>query len=1091
MHLVDKHIFDIHYDNESSAIDMQRRISSISNDKLFDVISSVFDEFDTLATVRLNRLELDIGSIRESNLEDDLLDSVAQSLRNQLKELLSDSKPTNAQTSTSQKEENDADIFEQFMLSGAVPWWIRDRNSFDIRQAINAILVQQIRVVANIVRRNASRPYFLQRLIFNLSQHQLEQLIKTLAPTEATQVIRAAQNIEEVQNKRKVVSADNRDYRNKVWEFVFTYLLMDRGTAFNQKMFVQSTLARLANHYNIEFQAFLALFYEAVQDLDKKISVPKGLVEIIKEIYAEREAISPQKHTTSPKSDGEITAVYRTLLLKNSAFDSAFETQLVSLIRNKSKVFESFLQREASNPLLHENIAKALSDKGMQQLIEFIEPTSQRVIIQFSGKVQQLRESSSITISGSSREFRNAKWAFILRALLVDRGSQFNLKSFVRSTLNALAAHFNIDVHDLMTYVFMELDARHSTDTGTLASVLLEIKEEERKKIDVESENKRAEFRNKIKFQWLEYALAHTSFPVWSVRHQLNPSDFQKILFESFQKQPNEVQTLLRTQLRVNRKRHFIIRQLDDKGRHEIVRFLNARAAEKITLYDKLLDKIQERRNLAANKHEFESLKWSTILEILTEEKGSFFNYKTFVLRSLFQLSNRLNISFEMLFSYVIEVSSTLPNMPESPLQNALLSLRKELKDSEIKKTEQKEEMSKDLKIVWNKIKQDAPKDARMLMIYLQKMQQDVIFRNQFDLSFWLEKHPEITKDLFQSIIRAFAWTPTELVEIIQQHSLDSAIKMIQFVSSEEHRFVNYYLKDLDILLRFSYPNHSILLKRASLFSAAFLSIHKSFDKHYFFQQLMIQLSVFQGVSPDKMLRQLKESLKTEAPDLNSTIALSISKVVHEDELNPIETPITEGIENDIPEESNEPIEIDEETLEEMEKLDDDLENIYVENAGIIILWPFFRQLFKMLELVEEDAFVSIAAKIRGVHLLQYMCTGETSHPEHELILNKILCGIPTNIPIDDSFNIAPKEKEVIESMMQGALSNWPRMKDSNVAALRETFMIRNGKISFEDDTIDMHVEKKTVDVLFDSMPWSFTFVSLPWMKKPLRTIWN
>jgi hypothetical protein len=1091
MHLVDKHIFDIRYDNESSAIDMQRRISSISNDKLFAAISTVFDEYDVPSTVRFNQLELNIGRIRESHLEEDLIEAVTNALRVQLKEQMPHSTVVKSQENAVVQEQNDTAIFEHFLLSGTVPWWIRDRNNFDIRKAIDGTMSRQLRTVMTIVRRNATRTYFLQRLVYNLNQKQLESLIHALAPAEATQVIQAAKNIEEVQNKRKIVATDTRGYRNKVWEFVLTYLLIDRGTAFNQKMFVQATLARLAHHYNVEYGAFLTLFYEAVTQLNKEISIPKGLSEIIKEIYNDRDKVAPKKNNAVADSQAEITAVYTALLAKNATFDSRFASHLLELIQTKSSVFESFLHRESSNSVMHLNLAKAITDIGLHQLVHFIEPTSQRVVVQFSQKVQQLKDSSSISVSGSSQEFRDAKWSFILRALLVDRGSQFNLKSFVKSTLASLAAHFNVDLHDIMHYVLLELDAVQSVDTGSLASILLEIKEDERQKIETKNDNDIALFKARIKFQWLEYALVHTSFPAWSSRHQLNPSSFQRILMETLENQPSEMQKLLRAQLKENRKRHFIIRQLDEKGRHQIIRFLNAKAAEKITLYDNLLDKIQERRNVAVNTHEFESLKWSTILEILIEEKGSFFNYKTFVLRSLYELSNRLNISFEVLFSYVLEVSSTLPNMPESPLQNALLSLRKELTNAKPDSTTQQITMSKELTGIWNKIKQDAPEDARMLIIFLQRMQQDALFRSQFDLAEWLEKHPDITKEIFQNIIRAFDWKPEIIAEALQQHSMSAAQKIIHFIGSEEHRFIEYYLKDLETLFSFSFSNHLILSKQATLFSLSFLAVHKQFDKHYFFQQLVIQLSRFQGITKDDLLRQLQETMKNEAPHLNSTLALSISKVMHEDEQDPIQAPQVKLLDETISEETIPEQEIDEEMMEEMEKLDNDLEGIYIENAGIVILWPFFKQLFQMLELVEDDAFVSIAAKIRGVHLMQYMCTGETSHPEHELILNKILCGIPINIPIDASFKIASKEKEVIESMMLGVLANWPRMKDSNVEALRETFMSRSAKISFEEETIDMHVEKKTVDILFESMPWSFTFVSLPWMKKPLRTIWN
>ena len=64
---------------------MQRRISSISNEKLFAAIATVFDEYDVPSTVRFDQLELNIGRIRESHLEEDLIEAVTNSLQLQLK----------------------------------------------------------------------------------------------------------------------------------------------------------------------------------------------------------------------------------------------------------------------------------------------------------------------------------------------------------------------------------------------------------------------------------------------------------------------------------------------------------------------------------------------------------------------------------------------------------------------------------------------------------------------------------------------------------------------------------------------------------------------------------------------------------------------------------------------------------------------------------------------------------------------------------------------------------------------------------------------------------------------------------------------
>ena len=72
-----------------------------------------------------------------------------------------------------------------------------------------------------------------------------------------------------------------------------------------------------------------------------------------------------------------------------------------------------------------------------------------------------------------------------------------------------------------------------------------------------------------------------------------------------------------------------------------------------------------------------------------------------------------------------------------------------------------------------------------------------------------------------------------------------------------------------------------------------------------------------------------------------------------------------------------------------------------VHNAGMVIIAPYIQRLFSILELTKNNAFVDEnAAQQSAVHLLQYVVTGETSTPEYQLALNKLLCGIHGGLPI-------------------------------------------------------------------------------------------
>ncbi len=57
--------------------------------------------------------------------------------------------------------------------------------------------------------------------------------------------------------------------------------------------------------------------------------------------------------------------------------------------------------------------------------------------------------------------FNVARWDIVLDALLQNRGSRFNLKAFLKTTLGKLAAHFNMAYSDML-HVVNDLVGRSS-----------------------------------------------------------------------------------------------------------------------------------------------------------------------------------------------------------------------------------------------------------------------------------------------------------------------------------------------------------------------------------------------------------------------------------------------------------------------------------------------------------------------------------------------------------------------------------------------------------------------------------------------------
>jgi hypothetical protein len=163
---------------------------------------------------------------------------------------------------------------------------------------------------------------------------------------------------------------------------------------------------------------------------------------------------------------------------------------------------------------------------------------------------------------------------------------------------------------------------------------------------------------------------------------------------------------------------------------------------------------------------------------------------------------------------------------------------------------------------------------------------------------------------------------------------------------------------------------------------------------------------------------------------------------------------------------------------------------VLIKNAGLVIVSPYLTRYFDLLGMTEDSKFKTEEDAVRAVHLLQYLATGFASAPEHELVLNKILCGVKLYTPVPIELTLTDTEKEITNSLLNGVLQNWEKLKNSSVQALQEGFMIREGAIYEKEDNWQLKVEKKTLDILMENLPWSFSTIKLPWMEKRLLVEW-
>ncbi len=124
---------------------------------------------------------------------------------------------------------------------------------------------------------------------------------------------------------------------------------------------------------------------------------------------------------------------------------------------------------------------------------------------------------------------------------------------------------------------------------------------------------------------------------------------------------------------------------------------------------------------------------------------------------------------------------------------------------------------------------------------------------------------------------------------------------------------------------------------------------------------------------------------------------------------------------------------------------------VYIQNAGIIFLWPFFKKLFEDKGLMEEGVFIDEITLNNAVHMLQYLVTEKLSTSEEALVLNKIFCGLNHDDVVTPNYILREEDQET-------AIDN----REEKDQAPKKTNESASSKVP--DTSIDVKKEQKIPD---------------------------
>lgn len=164
-------------------------------------------------------------------------------------------------------------------------------------------------------------------------------------------------------------------------------------------------------------------------------------------------------------------------------------------------------------------------------------------------------------------------------------------------------------------------------------------------------------------------------------------------------------------------------------------------------------------------------------------------------------------------------------------------------------------------------------------------------------------------------------------------------------------------------------------------------------------------------------------------------------------------------------------------------------ETIYLEGAGVVILHPFLETLFNDRGWLEQRHFRDERDRQRAMHLLGLLSFGREAVPEYDLVLAKLLCGLPPEEPLEPR-ELTDEDRQAADTLLRAVLGHWTALRSESPEWLRQQFFLREGTLEPVDFGWRLTVERRAQDVLLARLPWGLGVIRLPWMEGQLHVGW-
>jgi hypothetical protein len=251
-HIIKAQEYQIGLRDQSEAHQVQTNISGLQETRINTLLNEVLNKFEDKDFIyQFDTIELDLGSLRKSNYENELV----YRLEEELTKYLSYNIMENGRLREGHRVETYErllDNLEYFLENGHFKW--NSTHSLTPIKLWSNLLKTQPQALLQLLKKMGKQEAVRKRMIFQFKEDTLEEIVSLAAKKEGRHMISYKNKILDYQEKYRIVEAPLQSVHSVIWEIILGYIFAEGKSYHDKKSFLQYLIKKIAISYNIAYQ---------------------------------------------------------------------------------------------------------------------------------------------------------------------------------------------------------------------------------------------------------------------------------------------------------------------------------------------------------------------------------------------------------------------------------------------------------------------------------------------------------------------------------------------------------------------------------------------------------------------------------------------------------------------------------------------------------------------------------------------------------------------------------------------------------------------------------------------------------------------